>query len=182
MFLGTKTMSLSSVCDMTGIHFMKLRLGSFVMVCIVRAMRWLILVIALMSRILCRLSTYCINTLYSPIISQPPSCTSDQATLPGGLAMTITLLWIQGGGAKTISSSTEARRRSNDSTNILCPLFIFLARIPLASGSESVSSNPHCMTGLLYEEREYCVDGCRFELGSDSTLICTPVSTKSNKF
>lgn len=82
MFLGTKTMSLSSVCVMTGIHFMKLRLGSFVMVCIVRAMRWLILVIALMSRILCRLSTYCINTLYSPIISQPPSCTSDQATFP----------------------------------------------------------------------------------------------------
>lgn len=62
--------------------------------------------------------------------------------VPGGLAMTITLLWIQGGGAKTISSSTEARRRSDDSTNILCPLFIFLARIPLASGSESVSSNP----------------------------------------
>lgn len=154
MFFGTKTMSLSSVCDMTGMHFMKLRLGSLVMVCIVRAIRWLILVIALVSRILCRLSTYCISTLYSPIISQPPSRTSDQATLPGGLAMTMTLLWIQGGGAKTISSSTDARRRSDDSTNILCPLLIFPGRTALASGTESVSSNPHCMIGLLYEERE----------------------------
>lgn len=62
--------------------------------------------------------------------------------VPGGLAMTITLLWIQGGGAKTISSSIEARRRSDDSTNILCPLLISLARIALASGTESVSSNP----------------------------------------
>lgn len=67
---------------------------------------------------------------------------SEDFDVPGGLAMTMTLLWIQGGGAKTISSSTDARRRSDDSTNILRPLLIFPGRTALASGTESVSSNP----------------------------------------
>ena len=60
--------------------------------------------------------------------------------LPGGLAMTITLLWRQGGGATTIWSSIVEWAGCNKSIYLLPLKCMFSARIPLASTLDSSDS------------------------------------------
>ena len=60
--------------------------------------------------------------------------------LPGGLAMTITLLWRQGGGATTIWSSIVEWAGCNKSIYLLPLKCIFSARIPLTSTLDSSDS------------------------------------------